>query len=42
MRDFEEFDPSSDDSTNVMQSNVDFGKYMRLEVNGEDIEEIGR
>lgn len=35
-RDFEGFEPSPDDSTHMVQSTVDLGKSMVLEVSGED------
>ncbi|XP_066242692.1 tigger transposable element-derived protein 1-like [Saccopteryx leptura] len=38
--DFEGFEPSADDPTHVVQSIVDLGKSMGLEVSGEDVEEL--
>ncbi|XP_066131217.1 tigger transposable element-derived protein 1-like [Saccopteryx bilineata] len=39
-RDFEGFEPPPDDPTHVVQSFVDLGKSVGLEVSGEDVEEL--
>lgn len=39
-RDFEGFEPSSDDPTHVVQSIVDFGMSMGLEASSENYEKL--